>query len=114
MGLYKPSKKDFGIVTNKPVKGLIGETVWLLTGAGRPRNYYLVSRFVVDKTGHLDIGRFRNFASGIEGQDFTPPIEIGGMDWFPELLKTCGRFSLGLLAIKSDIIIKGFQKVSSI
>ena len=110
---YNQFKKAFRIVTNKPVEGLIGETIWLVTGTGRPRDYYLCSRFVVDRIGHQDSGAFRNYASGSKGQNFAPQVKIDEQDWFPGLLKKCARFSLGLQRIKSEAIIRGLQKISS-
>jgi hypothetical protein len=98
-------------VSDKFFASLLGGTVWLVTGKGRPRHYFLCSSFVVDKVDRGNAGRFRNSATGSMGQDCD--IEIGNQPWFPELLKTTGNFGLGLLPISSKAIIQGLQGISS-
>ena len=66
--------KPFTILTNKPVAELIGQTVWLITGEGRPRQYALASRFIVDQVGEADHAHFRYFVRGMKGKAFVPPI----------------------------------------
>ena len=108
---YRPSQKNFAIVSDKFFESLVGGTVWLVTGKGRPRRYFLCSSFVVDKVERNNAGRFRNRATGSTGRDFD--VEIGELSWFPELLKTTGNFGLGLLPISSKAIIRGLQKAAS-
>jgi hypothetical protein len=110
---YKPSHKNFGIVTDKFFKSLEGGTVWLVTSKGRPRRYYLCSSFIVDEVDRNNAGQFKNRATGSKGRDFDPFIEIGEMPWFPELLKVTGNFGLGLQSISSQAIIRGLEEVSS-
>ena len=110
MGRYKASHRRFGIVTNKPVGALLGNRVWLVTGSGKPRRYYLCSSFVVNRLERVDDGEFRNHAQGADGRDFVPFIEIGAMPWFAKLLKTTANFSLGLVQIRSTVTIRGLQK----
>ncbi len=110
---YKSSHENFGIVTDKFFRSLVGATVWLVTGKGRPRHYYLCSTFTVDKVERDNAGRFRNRVSGSVGQDLDPFVEIGEMPWFPELLKVTGNFGLGLQPITNKTIIRGLQDVVS-
>jgi hypothetical protein len=110
---YKPSHKNFGIVTDKFFRSLVGATVWLVTGKGRPRHYYLCSTFTVDKVERENAGRFRNRVSGSVGKDLDPFVEIGEKPWFPELLKATGNFGLGLQRITDEAIIRGLQDVAS-
>jgi hypothetical protein len=106
---YQASHKNFGIVTNKFFASLVGGTVWLVTGKGRPRRYFLCSSFIVDKVERDNAGCFRNRPIGSAGRDLN--VEIGELPWFPELLKMTGNFGLGLLPISSKTIIQGLQKV---
>src|SRR5436309_2449379 len=106
---YKPSYGKFGIVTNKILRSLDGATVWLLTGKGRPRHYYLCSIFTVDKLERGNFGRFHSLVSGSVGRHLSPFVEIGELPWFPELLKATGNFGLGLQRISNKAIIRGFQ-----
>ena len=110
---YKSSQKNFGIVTDKFFRSLVGATVWLVTGKGRPRHYFLCSTFTVDKVECDNAGRFRNRVSGSVGRDLDPFVEIGEMPWFPELLKVTGNFGLGLPPITNKTIIRGLQDVAS-
>ena len=109
---YRPSHKNFGIVTDKFFRSLVGATVWLVTSKGRPRRYYLCSTFTVDKVERDNAGRFRNRVSGSVGRDLDPFVEIGEMAWFPELLKATGNFGLGLQPISNQEIIDGLQKIA--
>ncbi len=110
MGRYRPSLKNYAIVTNKFFASLVGGTVWLVTSKGqRPRRYFLCSSFVVDEVERDNAGRFRNRAIGSKGRDCE--IEIGNQQWFPELLKTTGNFGLGLLPISSEAIIRGLRRI---
>src|SRR5258708_37848122 len=86
MGRYRPSHKNYGMVTNKSLASVVGGTVWLVTSKGRPRRYFLCSSFIVDNVERGNAGRFKNRATGSTGQDCE--IEIGSQPWFPELLKT--------------------------
>ncbi len=110
---YKSSHDNFGIVTDKFFTSLVGSTVWLLTGKGRPRLYYLCSTFTVDKVERDNAGRFRNRVSGCVGRDLDPFVEIGETPWFPELLKATGNFGLGLQPITNKAIIRGLQDAAS-
>jgi hypothetical protein len=112
MGRYRPSPKNYAIVTNKFFASLKGGTVWLVTSKGqRPRRYFLCSSFIVDNVERGNTGHFKNRATGSKGQDCE--IEISNHPWFPELLKTTGNFALGLLPISSKAIIQGFQQTLS-
>jgi hypothetical protein len=109
---YTASHKNFGIVTDKFFRSLVGATVWLVTSKGRPRHYYLCSIFTIDKVERDNAGRFRNRVSGSVGRDLDPFVEIGEMPWFPELLKATGNFGLGLQPISNKEIIDGLQKIA--
>src|SRR5438477_10933251 len=110
---YKPSRGEFVIVTDKVEKSLRGAMVWLLTGKGRPRQYYLCSIFTVDKVERGNFGRFHTRVSGSVGRQLSPFVEIGELPWFPELLKAAGNFGFGLQPISKEGIIRGLQEVAS-
>ncbi len=110
---YKSSTGNFSIFSDKFFRSLVGATVWLVTGKGQPRHYYLCSTFTVDRVERDNAGRFRNRVSGSVGQDLDPFVEIGEMSWFPELLKVTGNFGLGLQPITNKTIIRGLEDVVS-
>ncbi len=114
MGIpYKSSTGNFSIFSDKFFRSLVGATVWLVTGKGQPRHYYLCSTFTVDRVEGDNAGRLRNRVSGSVGQDLDPFVEIGEMSWFPELLKMTGNFGLGLQPITNKTIIRGLEDVVS-
>lgn len=111
-GPYKPSQKEFAIFTDKFFTMLQDATVWLVTGENRPRQYYLCSRFCVEKVEHKNGGRFRYRVSGVVGRDFDPLIEIGELPWFSELRKATGNFAW-FQHIRSQAIIRGLEKTAA-
>jgi hypothetical protein len=106
MGSYRPSKSGFGVLTNKFIEPVHGDSVWLVTGSGKPRRYSLCSWFVVSGVRSVDGGIFRKQVLGSEGRDFKPFIPLDTMPWFRELLKKSGNFGLGLHRIKSKAVIE--------
>lgn len=55
---------DFRVLANKPAPNeVIGSRIWLLTGEGRPRKYYLASTFIAENVTHDDAEGFQNCIS---------------------------------------------------
>jgi Domain of unknown function (DUF3883) len=101
----------FSIVTNKPVRTLLGDRIWLITGEGRPRKYYLYETFIVDA---IDRDKekespYTNKASGTEGQHFQPMIRLDDQPWFDALRRSQGNFAFGLQAIKDLLLINALS-----
>jgi hypothetical protein len=69
-------ESDFSIITNKPVRTLLGDRIWLITGEGRPRRYYLCETFIVDAIDRDQESVYTNIAKGTEGQRFLPMIQL--------------------------------------
>jgi hypothetical protein len=95
--------EPFSILTNKPVSGLLGSTIWLIAGEGRPRSYFLVCRFEVDDIGEADHAYFKHFASGTNGRAFEP-IPVNGLDWFEKIYSQTRNFSLGLSKLDDEVV----------
>jgi hypothetical protein len=100
-----------GIRTNKPVKQLRGDFVWLITGEGTPRMYSLCEAFVVE---HIDEkpGPLGNEAKG-HGLAFKRPILIDKKPWFELLRRRTGNFGFGLQRIKDQEVIRGLMELLS-
>ena len=67
------------VFTNKPVKDLIGKTVWTFTGTGWPRKYSRASVFEIEKVGETGKSGFRNFVAG-PGHCSQPPLALNDLD----------------------------------
>jgi len=113
MGSYRPSTKNFGIVTNKLQGVGKGDIVWLLTGEGRPREYFLCETFSVEKISPQSVGRFSYRISSEDGQSLYRLELDKTSSWFQELLKITGNFRYGLQRISSEAIIAGLKRAAA-
>ena len=95
---------SFSILSAKPVERLVGNTVWLIAGEGRPRRYALRQVFVVDEVGPADEVGFRYVARGSQGTRFEPPIPLGPELWFRDLVRRLGSFAFGLSRVPDDLL----------
>ncbi len=98
------------VFTNKPVKDLIGKTVWTFTGAGRPRKYLLASVFQIEKVGETGDSGLRNFVAG-PGHCFQPALMLNDLDWFSAILKKVGRFSFGLQVLDDPELTRRLEEL---
>jgi hypothetical protein len=108
-GRYRAGK-GFGIETNKAVDGLLGDRVWLVTGEGAPRRYFLCETFIVDGIDR-NSGVQGNVAFGHGGAGFEHPASIDQFSWFEDLREATGNFAFGLQRVKSQKIIRGLRRV---
>jgi hypothetical protein len=110
MGRLLVEGESCRVFTNKPVKDLIGKTVWTFTGAGRPRKYSLASVFEIEKVGETGDSGLRNFVAG-PGHCFQPPLTLNDLDWFGALLKKVGRFRFGLQALDDPELARHLEEL---
>lgn len=92
----------FSIFATKPIKHLIGNRVWLISGEGNtsPKSYFLRYTFGVEA---VEEGP-KNIARGTKGQAFVPPIQLSGMSWFKDFLSAQQNFSLGVREIPDEFL----------
>lgn len=102
---------SFSIVTNKPVSHLVDDTIWLISGEGRPREYRLCSVFLVDTIEETGDGGYKNSAFGSEGIVFDPQIRLNDFSWFSEFLRSQQIFRFGLNPIKEDEFISELEAI---
>lgn len=103
----------FSIMTNKSVANLVGNKVWLISGEGKPRKYYLCEAFIVDEVGEGDKrSAFKYYASG-EGIPFRPPIPLSNLSWFKGFLADYQNFSLGLRDVREERYILELEQLAS-
>jgi hypothetical protein len=70
------STRPFSIVTDKSVSNLLGNKLWLISGEGKPRKYFLCSVFVVDGVGEDVATGYKHYAAGENGAALRPPIQL--------------------------------------
>lgn len=103
----------FSIVTNKEPKDVCGSRVWLLTGRGSPRKYYLRSYFTVDRHEQNRTPEFKTLLSGNSGKAFNPMIELNEEPWFEDFKRSQQNFRLGFQLIKEDRFIHGLELLAA-
>lgn len=80
---------SFGISTSKSFADLIGSHIWLVSGMGKPRKYFLHYYFVADRIRRLPKSSgFKFSVSGDIGRIFEPAISISNLPWFKAFLKS--------------------------
>ncbi len=97
-------------VTKQENAGLEGERVWVVTGEGKPRRYFLRSYFVVDEIGQGDTSG--TILKGIKGRVFDPMPELSDFEWFSKLKSVEGNFRFGPRAIRNPEIVHGLEHVA--
>ena len=111
MDPFRPST-TFGIVTDKRGGLLKGDTVWLVTGEGKPREYFLCETFVVARVASQTAGKFTYHVSGSDGKSLYPLKIDKTASWFRELLRVTGNFRYGLQPIKNQSIVGALEHLS--
>ncbi|MBK9173227.1 MAG: hypothetical protein IPM28_09515 [Chloracidobacterium sp.] len=113
MGYPAGEHPELTVLTNKRVSDVIGDRVWLLTGEGKPRKFFLCAWFFID---HIDSGEDEGFAtciSGTTGRKFDPMIPIDkNAEWFHDLKQEQGNFAWGFSKIKSEAAIGELEKLA--
>lgn len=90
----------FRVFTNKGIsKTNIGDRVWLITGSGKPRRFFLARWFYIDAFNAGEDRGFKICISGSVGQNFDPFIEIEQEEWFVQLKRDQGNFAFGFSRI---------------
>ena len=104
----------FSIVTDKPVSNLIGNKLWLISGEGKSREYFLCSVFVVDRVGEDKDSGYKNRAIGKRGAALRPPIQLDKSKWFGEFLRSQQNFRFGVSEIKDQSFITELERLASL
>ena len=101
------------IVTNKRVSAVEGSRVWLITGEGSPRTFFLRSYFLVDNVDVPKRSKFKTRISGHTGKVFDPMIPLGQEKWFEEFKRQQGNFAFGFQPIRDQQVITGLEKLAN-
>ncbi len=104
------SDKQEYILTNKPVKHVIGNTVWVVTFEAE-HDYSLASVFVVSSADEWNEAGFKHRISG-RGHSFYPWKRIKHLSWFAKLMTATGNFGLGLQEVSDAVVVKGLVAIA--
>lgn len=112
MGPLEPND-DFGVVTNRGLgSATIGDRVWLITGEGTPRKYFLASWFYIDEFSSGVEDGFKHAIVGKNGQNFDPFAEIEQDEWFNQLKQDQGNFAFGFSRINTPGAVEGLKHIA--
>jgi hypothetical protein len=100
------------IVTNKPATGVKGARVWLITGEGKPRTYYLCGHFFADEVGPSPQKGFRTRVAGSRGLLIRKWPVLNDEPWFPDFRRGQGNFAFGLQPIADRVVIRELERIA--
>lgn len=109
MGGEASTVSPVSVVTNKNVGNVIGDRVWLLTGEGSPRQFYIRSYFIISTIEPGTDQGFNTRLSGETGKVFDPMIEIGTKDWFADFRQQQGNFAFGFQPINDPNFVEALE-----
>lgn len=113
MGYSLDSVNDFVAFTNRNVPDEnIGSKVWVITGEGKPIEYYLKMYFIIDD---IKSGAEKNFKSKLIGVADNGNIlkkmkRIDNLTWFDEFKNQMANF-VGFTEIKQQKFIDELEKL---
>lgn len=103
--------EGFSVLTNKWVRYIEGDTVWVIGRLGETKRFFLDCRFRVDRFANTDNHpEFDYVVSGQNGIVFFPTPEITRARWFKQLLTITSDLSVGLQAIHDSIVLEGLAR----
>jgi hypothetical protein len=115
MGYSASKLSEPKLHTDKSVKNLSSNRVWLISGEGlSPKKFYLAAVFRVNRVtdGTFDHPDFSNSAYGV-GHVIGESIPLNGLPWFELLKSNLNNFKNGLSEIIDKDIIKELEAASS-
>lgn len=111
MGYAASEVTDPVIVTNKRVSSeAIGDRIWLITGEGQPRRYYLCGYFNATEVEPAEDEGFRTRVRGEHTHFTRKMIAISDEEWFPDLRRSQGNFAFGYQVIKEPRFVQGLEE----
>jgi hypothetical protein len=114
MGYSAEDVHELCFLTNKSVENLIGNRVWLITGEGKPRKYFLRGTFIVGSVAANRDEGFRHIVRGTEGKLFRRRVPVGALPWFDRFKRSQGHFAFGLQRISDEAVIAELKAIGSV
>lgn len=113
MGYPADAVDRLAIVTDKSASGAEGARIWLLTGEGTPRTFYLCGWFTATKISPDPNGRFANMVEGEAGALLRKrrwPV-LNHLPWFPAFKESQGNFAFGFQPISQSEVVRELERL---
>lgn len=97
------------------LKKAIGNTVWIVQGIpeGKKTAFSLCGAYVADRVDIEDSSSDLYVISGLRVKEFSPPVQLNGLSWFPALLKSQSNFSLGFNRLSDEAIVQALTALQA-
>jgi hypothetical protein len=119
---HNPERMGFSVagdrrgyfLTDKRVgRGAVGSRVWLLTGEGRPRRYYLRGTLTVAGVEPADEDGFRWRVWGEDARYFVPMLDVTDAEWFEPFRRSQGSFAFGWQTIAEERFVRALEAAAA-
>ena len=97
------------------LKKAVGNMVWVVQGIpdGKKTAFSLCGAYVADRIDVEDHSSNLYVISGHGVQEFSPPVPLNGLDWFPALLKSQSNFSLGFNRVNDETVVQALAELQA-
>ncbi len=117
MGYELESSSELRFLSRKlgVLKKAIGNTVWVVQGIpdGKKTAFSLCGAYVADRIDVEDSLSNLHVISGKRVKEFSPPVPLNGLDWFPSLLKSQSNFSLGFNRLSDETVVQALTALQA-
>jgi hypothetical protein len=111
MGYSVAGSREPYFLTNKRVsRGALGTRVWLITGEGRPRRYWLRGTFTVASLESGDDEGFRLRVRGRGARWLSPMVDLTDAEWFDAFRRSQGSFAFGFQGIADARFVRALER----
>ncbi|MCB1920550.1 MAG: HNH endonuclease [Candidatus Competibacteraceae bacterium] len=93
------------------LKKAIGNTVWVIQGIldGKKTAFSLCGAYIADRVDIEDPSSDLYIISGHRVKEFSPPVPLNGLSWFPTLLKSQSNFSFGFNRLNDEVVVQALN-----
>lgn len=111
MGYPAEEVDTLSVVTDKAATAALGSRIWLLTGEGTPRTFYLCGWFTATAVTPEPSGAFNTLVKGTAGVMLRKkrwPV-LNHLAWFAAFKENQGNFAFGFQPINQPEVVKGLE-----
>jgi hypothetical protein len=111
MGFPAEEVQTLAIVTDKSATEAVGSRIWLITGEGTPRTFFLCGWFTATSVSPNPAGDFKTLVEGTAGKILRKkrwPI-LNHLPWFPNFKENQGNFAFGFQPINQMDVVRGLE-----